>query len=129
MVRKSIIAAILVPVLVGSLAQTASAQIRVLDRGSAEGDQALATASGRVSNPKRIWLKVRSQPDQRIDASWSMTCSRGSRLGTKDGSFSGRTPIKRRLAMPFRRPDSCSIATRAELRDTGLIVVILLARV
>jgi hypothetical protein len=129
MVRKSITAAIVAPVLVAALAQTARAEIVVIDRGRAVGPQALGSASGSVHNPKRIWMKVKSRPSQRIDASWSMVCSHGSLPGTRDGDFSGRTPIKRRLGMPFRRPDSCSVASRAQLTDTGRIFVVLLARV
>lgn len=111
------------------LAQTASAKIIVIDREKARGEFQYAQAAGAVDDPKRIWVKVKSRPRQEADGVWNMHCEKGYGSGATDGHHSGSTPYRRRLRMPYRRPDSCNVVANAQLSDSGLIIVVLLARV
>lgn len=112
------------------LAEPALADIIVVDRAVGRGDYAVATASGTVDEPRRLWVKVKARPNQRVDVYWITTCARGTGAGSRDGDFSGITPVKRRIGMSYRRPDSCSVAATAQLSGRGRkIVVIILARV
>lgn len=109
----------------------AEAATKVIDRQTARGDYAIATAGGNVNHPKRLWVKVTSRPHERVFVSWSDTCGKGFGAGSKSGHFRATTPVGRhRLKMPYRRPDSCSVAASAQLQGTGRrIQVTLLARV
>jgi hypothetical protein len=107
----------------------AAADIRSIGRCRARGDFAICVASGSVDNPSRLWVKVRSTPNQSVDGSWTVVCSRGFGAGSRDGNFSGVTPLKRRIRMPYTNPDDCTLSGSAQLSDSGRLVVILLARV
>lgn len=128
--RRIAIASVCAVLTLAVLAEAASARIVVIDRGKARGDDTVAQANGSIDDPKRIWVKVKSRPRQEADGVWNMICSRGSFAESTDGQHSGSTPYRRRLRMPYRRPDRCSVAANAH-RDSssGLIVVVLLARV
>jgi hypothetical protein len=106
----------------------ASARVIVIDKARARGDFATAVASGNVRKPKRLWVKVKSRPHQRATGSYSVVCTKGSGAGSRSGNFSGRTPFRRRLRKPYRRPDSCTVAASAQLKRGGRLTVILLAR-
>jgi hypothetical protein len=86
-------------------------------------------ADGTVNNPRRIWVTIKARPNQYADGNYSMVCSRGSGAGSKDGNYSGTTPYRRALRMPYRRPDNCSVAALGSLSHSGTIIVILTARV
>jgi hypothetical protein len=112
------------------MAEPAIADIVVVDRATARGDYAVATASGTVDNPRRLWVKVKARPNQRVDVYWLTVCSKGYGAGSKDGDFSGLTPLRKRIGMPYRRPDSCTVSASAQLSGRGRkIIVIILARV
>ena len=127
--RKMFGVAITAITLIAATAATARADTVVIDRARARGNYAVAQASGSINHPKRIWVKVKSRPRQRADGAWSMTCTRGSGAGSRDGRHSGTTPYRQRLRMPYPQPDSCSVAANAQLSGSGRIIVILLARV
>ena len=111
-------------------ASTAQASTKVVDRKSGRGDYAVATAGGNVKHPKRLWVKVTSKPHERVYVSWSDTCGKGFGAGSKSGHFRATTAAKRRIKMPYRRPDSCSVAATGQLQGKGRkITVTILARV
>jgi hypothetical protein len=97
----------------------------------AQGDFAICTASGNVNHPHSITVHVIARPGQHVSGAWSMTCSKGTGAGSKSGNFSGWAGIKnnltRKLPMPYRRPDSCSVAADAQLAHSGHIHVWLTA--
>jgi hypothetical protein len=115
--------------LVAGTAAPANATTKVIDRQTARGDYAVVVASGSVDNPNALFVKVKARPNQHVSVSWNDVCSKGYGAGSKDGSFSGVTPIKRRIKMPYTDPDSCSFAASGQLDNSGKIIVILLARV
>ena len=111
------------------MSSPALAATHVVDRARAHGDFAVATASGSVDEPRRLWVKVYARPNQGVHVAWNVVCSRGSGAGSRDGAFNATTPVKRPVRMNYRRPDSCTFSAAAQLDDSGSITVILLARV
>lgn len=110
-------------------ASPAVAAIQVVDRARARGGYATATATGSVDEPRRLWVKVNARPNQRVVVIWSVECSRGGSVGSRDGDFIATTPVKRLVRMNYRRPDSCTFAATVVLNDSGRLTVTLLARV
>jgi hypothetical protein len=108
-----------------SIAAAGPADARRIGSATARGDYATATASGSIKRPSVIRVIVNSRPHQRAFVAWSMTCSKGSGAGSKDGDFRARTRIKRRLRMPYRRPGDCSVAASAQLDEGGFLKVTL----
>lgn len=107
----------------------ASASVRLLRRKTARGDYAVATVAANVSDPSALFVKVTARPNQAVDANWVVVCSKGSGAGSRDGQFSGVTPINRRVRMPYRNPDDCTFSAGAQLSGKGnRITVALLAR-
>ena len=127
--RMRLIGSVLTLLLVATAASEASADIRRIGRCRARGDFAICVADGSVDNPSRMWVKVKALPNQSVSGSWTVVCSRGSGAGSRDGNFSGQTPLKRRIRMPYTNPDNCSVGASGQLSHGGRIVVILLARV
>ena len=128
MTRMMIAAFALVVVL--ATAGSAEASTKVVDRKSGRGDYAVATAGGNVRRPKGLWVKVTSRPHERVYVSWSDTCGNGFGAGSKSGHFRATTAVKRRIKMPYRRPDSCSVAATGQLQGKGRkITVTILARI
>src|SRR5262245_17985143 len=85
-------------------ASPASAAIRVVDRARARGDIAVASANGNVDEPRRLWVKVKAQPNQGVQVAWSLDCSQGNRDEFMDGDFVATTPATRKVRMPLARP-------------------------
>ncbi|MFL5738014.1 MAG: hypothetical protein ACJ76P_11850 [Actinomycetota bacterium] len=113
-----------------AMASGAQASTQVVDRKSGRGDYAVATAGGNVRHPKRLWVKVTSRPHERVYVSWTDTCGKGFGAGSKSGHFRATTAVKRRIKMPYHRPDSCSVAATGQLQNKGRkITVTILARV
>jgi hypothetical protein len=110
-------------------AAPAQAAIRVLDRARDRGGAPVASAAGEVTEPNRLWVKVKARPSQRVHVDWTVTCSRGNGTGSRDGRFNARTPVRRLVRRPYRRPDSCSFVATAQLGDSGRLILILLAGV
>jgi hypothetical protein len=100
--------------------------LRVIGRKSTSGDYAIALASGRARKPTALYMRVLARPNQRIDAAWTMVCSKGFGAGSKSGRFSASTPVTRRLRMPMTRPDDCTVSGSAQLRRSGRVTVLLL---
>lgn len=105
----------------------AVASARTIGRASASGDYAIALASGHVNHPRRMYVKVTSSPHQSVSVSWTMVCSRGFGAGSKSGQFTRRTTVRRKLKMPYRRPDDCTVSASAQLDNGGHVKVILQA--
>jgi hypothetical protein len=126
-VKRLAIAALLVMALAtaGTIGATQAA-LRVIARKSASGDFAVALASGRANKPTALYLRVLARPNQRVDANWTMVCSKGLGAGSKSGRFSAVTPETRRLRMPMTRPSSCIVSGGAQLRRSGRVTVLLL---
>jgi hypothetical protein len=110
---------------VGPGAALASAPGHRFARCHSGGDYATCVASGNVGHPQAIYVQVKSHPHQHITGSWSMTCSRGSAVGSKSGHFRGTTPVLKGLKKPFSDTSSCSVAAQAQLKNHGRLKVAL----
>lgn len=107
---------------------TAAYAAHVIDTKSGSGDYAVVIASGSVSHPKAISVKVTSRPAQHVTGSWTMVCSKGVSAGSKSGNISGRGTFSRRMKMPTRHPDDCTVSASAQLDRGGRVRVTLLSR-
>src|SRR4051812_30835731 len=105
----------------------AVASARKIGSARASGDYATAVASGNAHRPHSIKVRVTSSPHQRATGSWSVVCNKGSGAGSKSGDFHGRTTFTRRIRMPMRHPDDCSVAASAQLDRGGHLKVTLFA--
>jgi hypothetical protein len=94
---------------------------------TASGDYAIAVVGGNVDRPRAIYVKVKARPAQRVDVAWLAVCSKGYGAGSKDGDLTGRTPLVRRIRLPYDRPDSCTASASAQLADGGFVKVQLYA--
>lgn len=95
---------------------------------SARGDYATAVASGTANHPKKILARVTARPHQRVNGSYTVVCSKGFGAGSKDGSLNGNAPLTKKLALPMRKPDSCTVGASAQLDDGGKVKVKLFAK-
>ncbi len=110
----------------GALPPTSAQAGQVFARGRSSGDYAIALASGSTNHPATISVRILAAPNQTVDASWNLVCSRGLGAGSKDGQFSARTPVTKRLTFPMENPDSCTAAASDQLSDSGNVTVLLL---
>lgn len=110
-----------------SAAAAPQARARTFASCRAEGDYAICIASGTAKRPLTIRVHVSTSPSQRVDVYWDMVCSKGLGAGGKQGHFSARAPISRVIPHPYRRPDSCTVATSAQLARNGRLHVWLTA--
>jgi hypothetical protein len=106
---------------------SSAAHSRQIGSCRAQGDFAICDASGSVNHPLSLVVHVTSSPDQHISGAWDVVCAKGTGAGGKSGSFSGKTPFKRTLKMPYARPDSCTVSAGAQLGTGGSVHVWLIA--
>jgi len=105
------------------------AAIRVIDRAVDRGDVPVVSAAGEAAQPNRLWVKVKAHRNKGVHVDWTVTCKSGTDQGSKDGKFNATAPVRRRVSVPLRQPDSCTLVATAKLLGSGKLVLILLARV
>lgn len=94
--------------------------------GDAQGDFAIASAAGTVNDPGEIRVKVTSVPSaQQGKVSWTMSCTTGTGVGSKDGQFDTTTPIRRALPKPQASPDDCIVSANVQLDRGGKVKIAL----
>ena len=88
---------------------------------SAKGAHAKCVAEGTANNPSSLWLHVRAQPHQRVLVAWAVVCRKGSNVGHKTGTFTGKASptLTRQMAMKYKHPDQCAAAAVAKLSKNG----------
>jgi hypothetical protein len=86
---------------------------------TASGQYAICVASGNATRPHRIRVHVHAAPNQHVLVSWETVCSRGLGAGSRSGQFTAWTPVNRIIRHPYTHPDSCTIASDAQLQDGG----------
>jgi hypothetical protein len=91
------------------------------------GEFAACTASGTVSHPLSIEIHVTAVPGQKIFGNWALTCEKGKQGRSRRGDLPKQAPLTKSLHLPFTAPDSCVLASMAQLRKTGSIQVALTA--
>jgi hypothetical protein len=95
---------------------------------SARGEQAGAVTFEEVKSPRKLFVRVSSDPRQRITGGYAVTCWKGSAMATTTGTLRTRTPAIERLRMPRLRSDSCRVGASARLRGSGRVWVSVFAR-
>jgi hypothetical protein len=91
------------------------------------GKYAACTASGTVDHPLSIEIHVTAVPGQKIFGNWALSCEKGKRGRSRGGDLPKRAPLVDPLRLPFKAPDSCVLASMAQLRKTGSLKVALTA--
>lgn len=112
-------------IVLATIPSTAAA--RVIGSESASGDYATAVASGNANTPSRLYARIKTSPRQHATGNYSVVCSRGGAAGSKSGKLAGTGTFRRRLKMPMRNPDSCSVSALGSLDKGGHIKVVLIA--
>lgn len=102
---------------------TSGTKLQTLDRQKVSGEFATAQAAGTVEAPKRILLSIKATPPQKVQATWSLTCLKGQKAGTKDGLRVVESPIAMTLKQPMEGNDSCVVAATAQLTKKGEVIV------
>ncbi len=103
-----------------------AASAKTIAAASARGEEPIATAAGEILRPKVVRVHVDSSTfRQRVWVGWSMTCKRrrGGDSRTTSDTFKGRTPLTRRLTLPYRRAQKCIVAATVELQGNGRVRV------
>jgi hypothetical protein len=103
-------------------ATAAWASLKVIAKGSSSGSHASANATGSADHPHALFVRVVSKPKQTVSGGWTNIC--GSK--SKNGNFSGQTPMTRKIGMPIKNPNACIVGGFAQLSGSGHITVTLL---
>lgn len=96
-----------------------------MDSATANGDYAIAQASGSADNPQSIRLVVTAKPSQKVLVIWTMTCAQKGGAGSSDDQFSRSTPVRVTLKLPAARVTDCSVAASAQMDQGGKVRVVL----
>jgi hypothetical protein len=102
---------------------TPKREATTIDSASASGDYAIAQAAGEIDDPGTINVRVTSKPRQKVDVTWALVCVQTGGAGTKDGQFSGRTPLTKALKKPAKKVSSCTVSANAQLAEGGKVTV------
>jgi hypothetical protein len=97
-------------------------------QGKAEGFKEYAVARGHVVRPKALFMHVKAVPRQRVKGGLGAACSKGPDVGGWDGNFNEMSPVTRLIRKPFGRPDDCTVAAIAQLKEDGFVRVRLFVR-
>jgi len=95
---------------------------------SARGDYAVVTIGKNIGHPDALYMVTQAKPKQRVNGNWSLTCSKGSGVGSKSGYFRERAPAVERMKLPMSNPDSCGVAAQGQLAKSGKVTVKLFVR-
>ncbi len=98
-------------------------KLKTIDRQKASGEFATAQAAGTAKRPRRILMSIKATPPQKVQASWSLTCLKGEKAGTKDGIRVVETPIAMTLKQPMKGNESCVVAATGQLVKKGEVIV------
>lgn len=79
-----------------------------------------AHASGNAKSPRLLFFVVDdSSPfGQQVDTSWGVSCTaKGFKFQSRQGTWAGTTVLTRRLPIPLKRPQKCSVSISASQAD------------
>lgn len=101
---------------------------RVLARKSTTGGFADVRLSGSIANPSLVRIRLEATPNQPVQVTWTLRCTKGERVGVRRGQFRVTTPQMRRPLFPFPDPARCGLGATAQLERQGTLTVTLLGR-
>ena len=94
--------------------------------GHAEGEYAIAQASGESNDPSQIALKLNATPAQSAQVSWDLVCQEsGGGVGNKSGQSTLSLPTTEPLPTPSGS-ESCTVSANAQLSGNGTIEITIL---
>src|ERR687891_213452 len=94
--------------------------LRRFGRITAFGDSALALVEVDLGRPNTLYIKLKSQPEARVRASWKLSCTDEDALsGWQRGHRTDLTPFRSRIRNPFGADAICTIRAKARLRGEG----------
>ncbi len=99
-----------------------------IDRQIESGKFATAAANGTVKTPELVLLSIKATPPQKVQATWSLTCTNGERAGTEDGLRNLESPVSMPLRRPVKDSESCVVAANAQLTKSGQVILKLATR-
>jgi hypothetical protein len=120
----SVVAAVAVVV----LAAAAVGPMHTIDRPSARGTHAQATAHGYQARPAALSLRVGARPAQGFAGWWVVICTRRGVWSERRAKISAAAPFARRLPIAERVPDGCVVTANARLARRGVVTVTLSGR-
>jgi hypothetical protein len=85
----------------------------------ASGMYSTCDEAGDATEPVAIQVHVTAKPNQSVLVSWDNVCSEGLNAASTSGQFTATTPVDRKIGMPYRHPDSCTVAAGAQLNNGG----------
>jgi hypothetical protein len=90
---------------------------------SARGDYATVTLAKNIGHPDALYVKVKAEPKQQVNGNWSVTCTKGSGVGSKSGHFRGQSAVVDTMKLPMSSPDGCGVAAQGQLANSGKVTV------
>ena len=99
-----------------------------IDRQIESGKFATAAANGTVKTPELVLLSIKATPPQKVQATWSLTCTDGERAGTEDGLRNLESPVSMPLKRPVKDSQSCVVSANAQLTKSGEVILKLATR-
>jgi hypothetical protein len=106
-----------------SFTPTAPPKIYKLGSCRASGEFAECAESGTATKPVSIWVHVTAKPNQSVLVIWDDACSVGTSVAGTSGQFTATTPIDRKIAHPYKHPDSCDVTAGGGVNNSGSIHV------
>lgn len=92
---------------------------------AAKGANANCATAVSVNHPSTLSVTVTASPNQSVIVAWGTSCSVGSSISSKDGTFTARTPVTRVLPHAFKHPDSCIVSAASGITGSGSVRVTL----
>lgn len=91
-----------------------------IDSDRDEKDYAIAQASGAVTSPERIAVRIGAAPKQTVAVNVSVTCTQTNEAAkTNLATFNATPPHTRDLKLPVSDPVSCTATANAQLTQAG----------
>jgi hypothetical protein len=99
-----------------------------IDRQIESGKFATAAANGTVKTPELVLLSIKATPPQKVQATWTLTCTNGKRAGTEEGLRNLESPVSMPLRRPVKGSESCVVSANAQLTKSGQVILKLATR-
>ena len=93
----------------------------VVERQTARGSHASATASADARRYTSFTVEVSASPRQRVTGGWVVACHAGTASSRESWDFGGRTPITAHTASIFG--EGCTVVATATLTRSGRVTV------
>lgn len=111
-----------------AVATAAAPPWKVVGKGTASGDFAVAAANGTKKQPKAMAVRVLVSRPQAVNVFAVTACIKGFGVGSKSAQFKMRAPATRVLKLPMSNAESCDVTASASIMGGGKVTVQVIAR-